>query len=226
MWSDGGEEVGDDDARSRRRRRARAPPSTGSSSLAIAGSPRKPMPERGQRDAELAGRQVLVDVVDLRAARARRRLALLVASCSSRGCAGAHERELGRDEEPVEQRPARRPRGGAARVMDGAAARGRRRRRYFEEVVVASLTRRHAVYRRACAAATIASAAGARASVRACRSAAADRDGAGGIALSDDLLRARRAGARRASWQLAGRRLAHRAVGAPLGTRPRSSATG
>ena len=56
--------------------------------------------QRGERDAELAGREVLAEVVELLDDEARAPVTLL-GELLQLGAAGAHERELGRDEEAV-----------------------------------------------------------------------------------------------------------------------------
>ena len=58
--------------------------------------------QRGQRDAQLAGGQVAGEVVELREHEARALDALLDLLLDPRA-AHAHERELGRDEEPVQE---------------------------------------------------------------------------------------------------------------------------
>ena len=59
--------------------------------------------QRGQRDAELAGRQVAREVVDAARERRARRAGPPRPSSSSARAARAHERELRGDEEPVQQ---------------------------------------------------------------------------------------------------------------------------
>jgi hypothetical protein len=69
-----------------------AVPNASSNSCAIA----------GHRDAELAGRQVLVDVLDLLRDE-RRAAATLFDQLLQASLRRAHERELGGDEEPVQR---------------------------------------------------------------------------------------------------------------------------
>ena len=59
--------------------------------------------QRGQRDAELASRQVLAEVVEQQERGAHGLVRLLALQLLQPAAARAHERELGRDEEPVEQ---------------------------------------------------------------------------------------------------------------------------
>ncbi len=126
----GGDEVGerdrDGDRRAVRERPRRA---AARSAVAIAGSPRKPMPSEAsvmpswQADRYCArGRPCWRDRAGARRACPRR-------ACSSmRARARAHERELGGDEEPVDAGRARGPRRAGARSWAGGAG-----GRYFEE---------------------------------------------------------------------------------------------
>ena len=78
------------------------PTSAGSISFAIAGSPRKPIAERGERDPDLRGRDVLVDVLELLERDLRLPVALVGEALHPRG-PRPHHRELGRDEVPVDE---------------------------------------------------------------------------------------------------------------------------
>ncbi len=116
------------------------PSSAGSISVAIAGSPRKPMPDRGHRDPELAGGEVPVDLLELLehllgAARALLRRA----SRSGRGgCARARTRRRRRRRSGARGRPARR---GRARSSGGPQSSGGRADTSREVVVSHRATR-------------------------------------------------------------------------------------
>ena len=101
MCGDGGDDVGDHDAIADGHPVGDVP-EDGLDQLGDRRLAQEADPDRGQRDSELARRQSLADVVDLVDRGGRAPKALLGHGLQLR-LLGAHERELGGDEEPVQE---------------------------------------------------------------------------------------------------------------------------